>query len=57
MNSRQVDPAPSVAAVTSTCRHKRLVDRILAKNGKETGKVRCAECGAILDDHTPSTVR
>jgi hypothetical protein len=57
MNTPQVDPVPPVTALPLACRHKRLVDRVLAKNGKETGKVRCLECGAILADQAPSTVQ
>lgn len=57
MNTPQVDSVPPVAALPPACRHKRLVDRILAKNGKETGKVRCLECGAIIADQTPSAVQ
>jgi len=30
------------------CDHKRAVDYELSEGGKETGKVICKECGAIL---------
>ncbi|MCE7966549.1 MAG: hypothetical protein DYH04_14390 [Nitrospira sp. NTP2] len=34
----------------SSCRHQRLVDRVLTDSGTETGQVRCLECGAIIAD-------
>jgi hypothetical protein len=33
-----------------SCAHQRLIDDILTKSGKRTGKVRCLECRAIFDD-------
>lgn len=38
-----------VAAIT-LCTHSRMVDDVVTKNKKRTGKVRCLECGAIIDD-------
>ncbi|NJN69857.1 MAG: hypothetical protein HC801_06035 [Nitrospira sp.] len=32
------------------CTHQRLIDNILTRGGKRTGKVRCLECGTIFDD-------
>jgi uncharacterized Zn finger protein len=32
------------------CSHQRLIDDVLTKGGKRTGKVRCLECGTIFDD-------
>ncbi len=32
------------------CTHQRLIDDVLTKGGKRTGKVRCLECGIIFDD-------
>jgi spore germination protein YaaH len=32
------------------CAHQRLIDDILTRGGKRTGKVRCLECGAEIDD-------
>lgn len=32
------------------CAHQRLIDDVLTKGGKRTGKVRCLECGTIFDD-------
>ena len=34
----------------TSCAHQRLIDDILTKSGKRTGKVRCLECRAIFDD-------
>lgn len=44
-------------ACSATCCHKRLVDPVLAENGKETGTVRCLECGAIIPDPLPAPVQ
>lgn len=38
--------ATSVAA----CTHSRLIDNVLNRAGKWTGKVVCRECGARFDD-------
>lgn len=57
MQTPQLDPTPTPPSPSPTCRHKRLVDRILTDNGKETGKVRCLECGEVIADHTPSSVQ
>ncbi len=32
------------------CTHQRLIDDVLTRGGKRTGKVRCLECGTIFDD-------
>lgn len=32
------------------CVHGRLIDDVLTRGGKRTGKVCCLECGAIFDD-------
>ncbi|MFY4730899.1 hypothetical protein [Nitrospira sp. BLG_2] len=34
----------------ATCTHRRIIEDILTKGGKRTGKVRCLECRAIFDD-------
>ncbi len=57
MHTPQLDPTPDPPAPSLTCRHKRLVDRVLTEKGKETDKVRCLECGEIIADHRPSTVQ
>jgi hypothetical protein len=33
-----------------TCVHGRIIDDVLGEAGERTGKVRCAECGAVFDD-------
>ena len=33
-----------------SCAHQRLIDDVLTKRGKRTGKVCCLECRAIFDD-------
>jgi hypothetical protein len=37
-------------APTSTCFHQRLIDDVLTKHGKWTGRVRCIECGVEFPD-------
>jgi hypothetical protein len=37
-------------ALIDTCVHGRLIDDVLTRNGKRTGKVYCVECGAKFDD-------
>ncbi|HLZ35577.1 MAG TPA: hypothetical protein VKP13_16335 [Nitrospira sp.] len=34
----------------TSCVHSRIIDDVLTRNGKRTGKVRCCECKAIIDD-------
>lgn len=36
--------------LNSACVHQRLIDDIVTRGGKRTGKVRCLECGAEIDD-------
>lgn len=36
--------------IVNTCTHSRLIDNVLTKDGKWTGKVKCRECGAKFDD-------
>jgi hypothetical protein len=36
--------------LNSACAHQRLIDDILTRGGKRTGKVRCLECGTEIDD-------
>lgn len=35
---------------TNTCAHERVIDDVLTRQGKRTGKVRCLECGVVFDD-------
>lgn len=57
MQTPQLDPTPTPPSPSHGCRHKRLVDRILTDNGKESGKVRCLECGEVIADQTPPSVQ
>jgi hypothetical protein len=43
-------PKFSKTASSTFCTHRRLIDNILTRGGKRTGKVRCLECGTIFDD-------
>lgn len=54
MDTPRLDLPPTTAVPIPTCRHKRLVDRVLTENGEETGEVCCLECGAIIPDQTPA---
>ena len=43
--------APKVQLVSEqSCVHGRLIDEVRTRGGKRTGKVRCLECQAIIDD-------
>lgn len=57
MNTPRFDLPPTAPAPTATCRHRRLVDRVLTEKGEETGTVRCLECGAIIPDPLPTPVQ
>jgi len=48
----ETQPAQDTSNVTSApiCAHLRIIDDILTKSGKRTGKVRCLECGAKFND-------
>ncbi|MBX3324867.1 MAG: hypothetical protein KF682_03110 [Nitrospira sp.] len=41
---------PSSTTSHAFCTHQRVIDDVLTKGGKRTGKVRCLECGTIFDD-------
>jgi hypothetical protein len=34
----------------ASCAHSRLIDDVLTRNGRRTGKVRCLECRTIFAD-------
>jgi len=40
----------SSMTIVNTCSHSRLIDNVLTRHGKWTGKVVCRECGAKFDD-------
>lgn len=37
------------------CKHSRLLDYIVTKEGKRTGELACKECGTILPDERHGT--
>jgi hypothetical protein len=43
------DVARATIAITA-CVHGRLINDVLSRSGKRTGKVYCVECGAKFDD-------
>jgi hypothetical protein len=47
---RNAEAETGIGSEESACAHQRLIDDILTKSGKRTGKVRCLECRAIFDD-------
>jgi hypothetical protein len=49
LEAQRVQPTSQIGPAVS-CAHSRLIDDILTKSGKRTGKARCLECGATLDD-------
>lgn len=40
----------SIVARKTSCVHQRLIETVLTRSGERTGKVRCLECGALIDD-------
>lgn len=43
--------APNIHLVSQqSCVHSRMIDEVRTRGGKRTGKVRCLECQAIIDD-------
>ena len=49
METLMIQPASRTASIKA-CVHGRLIDEVLTRNGKRTGKVHCVECGAKFDD-------
>lgn len=47
---RNAEAETGIGSEEVACAHQRLIDDILTKSGKRTGKVRCLECRAIFDD-------
>lgn len=48
--NQNVEAETGIGLEVTTCAHQRLIDDVLTKSGKRTGKVRCLECRAIFDD-------
>lgn len=43
--------APTVQRMSEQrCAHSRLIDEVRTRGGTRTGKVRCLECLAVIDD-------
>jgi hypothetical protein len=49
METQTIQTATRIAP-QKRCTHSRLIDEIRTKSGKRTGKVRCLECGTIIED-------
>lgn len=49
MEAVMIQPVSRTASI-KTCVHGRLIDEVLTREGKRTGKVHCVECGAKFDD-------
>lgn len=47
---QEIGQKSSRTTTTSFCTHQRIIDDVLTRTGKRTGKVRCLECGTIFDD-------
>jgi hypothetical protein len=45
-----VPSASCDSPVFLACSHRRLIDEVFAEDGKESGQVRCVECGTVFDD-------
>ncbi len=44
------EPKKVASSPARTCTHQRLIDDVLTRGGRRTGKVRCVECGAVFED-------
>ncbi len=47
---QNVEAETGVGLEITTCAHQRIIDDVLTKSGKRTGKVRCLECRTVFDD-------
>lgn len=47
---RMTTQSPPDTVALKTCSHSRLIDNVVTKAGKWTGKVMCRECGTKFDD-------
>ncbi|MBS0183182.1 MAG: hypothetical protein JSS39_12335 [Nitrospira sp.] len=48
--SQEIGWKSNRTSASACCTHQRLIDDVLTRSGKRTGKVRCLECRAIFDD-------
>ncbi len=44
---------PSEDEEEAVCTHSRMIDVMRTRDGRDTGQVRCVECGAVMDDPSP----
>ena len=49
LDSQRLEPRNALTP-QKACVHGRLIDTILTECGTPTGKVRCVECGAVIED-------
>jgi hypothetical protein len=47
---QEIGQPPHKTSSGSFCVHQRIIEGVLTRGGKRSGKVRCLECGAIFDD-------
>ena len=47
---QETDLESPTTTSSTWCTHQRIIDDVLTRSGKRTGKVRCLECGTIFDD-------
>lgn len=49
---REIPAIPPIRkpVLEGRCAHGRMIDEVRTRGGKRTGKVRCLECQAIIDD-------
>ncbi|MGE3976604.1 MAG: hypothetical protein AB7F94_03365 [Nitrospira sp.] len=50
IQNAEAETETGIGFEATACAHQRLIDDILTRGGKRTGKVRCLECRAIFDD-------
>ena len=49
VESQTLQPTSRIEPATP-CAHSRLIEEVLTRSGKQTGKDRCLECGTTFDD-------
>lgn len=48
--TQETSPSTSNPTFNTRCTHQRVIDDILTRSGRRTGKVRCLECGTVHAD-------
>lgn len=46
----EIPVAPPAGLTAIDCVHGRLIDEVLTRSGRRSGKVRCLECGKKFED-------